>query len=132
MIVVDASVLVELLTDVHGLASVVRDRLAEDTDWIGPEHLHVEVASALRGLWLGGRSTGEEFDRQIGGLSAIGITTMPVLPLLPRIRELAPNLTVYDAAYVVLAERAGVPLVTLDGKLAAVPGVRARVHVLRG
>jgi len=41
------------------------------------------------------------------------------------------NLTVYDAAYVALAECLGVPLLTADSRLANVPGARCRIEVLR-
>lgn len=130
MIVVDSSALTELLTDHRRRASLVRDRLAEDTVWAGPEHLRVEVASALRGLWLGGRSADDAFNRQLAALAAIQIATSPLTSLLPRIRALAPNATVYDAAYLALAEHMGVPLITLDAKLARVPGTQAEVQLI--
>jgi predicted nucleic acid-binding protein len=43
--------------------------------------------------------------------------------------ELRKNLSVYDAAYVALAERTGMTLVTLDKRLARAPGVNCRVAV---
>jgi predicted nucleic acid-binding protein len=42
----------------------------------------------------------------------------------------APDLTVYDAAYVALAELLGVTLLTGDRRLARAPGVRCRVEVV--
>ena len=45
--------------------------------------------------------------------------------------ELRDNLTVYDAAYVALAELLDVTLVTADGKLAKAAGPRCLIEVLR-
>ena len=53
----------------------------------------------------------------------------PHTSLVERIWSLRENLTAYDAAYVALAETLGAPLVTLDSRLARVPGVRAAVEV---
>jgi predicted nucleic acid-binding protein len=39
------------------------------------------------------------------------------------------NLTMYDAAYVALAARFGMPLVTADGKLAAAPRLPCDVEL---
>jgi predicted nucleic acid-binding protein len=50
---------------------------------------------------------------------------------LGRIWELRGNLTAYDAAYVALAEALEAPLVTRDERLAAAPGHRAVVEVVR-
>ncbi|PRY55638.1 hypothetical protein BCF74_12222 [Knoellia remsis] len=47
-------------------------------------------------------------------------------------RSLMHNATAYDAAYLALAGQLDVPLITLDGKLAAVPGSTARVHAVTG
>lgn len=130
MIVVDAPALVELLTDSRGLAGAVASRLAEDTHWVGPEHLLVEVVSTLRGIWLAGRSTDEEFDQQLAGVAQIQIQVGSLVPLLPQIRALARNATVYDAAYLALAQTLEVPLVTTDLKLSAAPGSSAEVVVI--
>jgi predicted nucleic acid-binding protein len=42
--------------------------------------------------------------------------------------ELRHNLTAYDAMYVALAEALDIPLLTDDGKFAAMPGHRADIH----
>ncbi len=51
-------------------------------------------------------------------------------PLLAWWWELRHNVTVYDAAYVALAELLEVELVTADGHLASAPGLRCRVELL--
>ena len=53
------------------------------------------------------------------------------VPLLARVWELRRNLTAYDALYLSLAEALDAPLLTADGALASVPGVRTTVEVLR-
>lgn len=50
--------------------------------------------------------------------------------LLPRAWELRDNLTVYDAVYVALAEALDATLLTSDARLAAAPGVRARIELV--
>ncbi len=89
-----------------------------------PEHFTVEVASALRGAWLGGKLGRPAFEEAIRRLAAAPLDVWPVRPLLPRMVELAANATAYDAAYLALAERLSVSLLTGDAKLSGVPGVR--------
>ena len=130
MIAVDASAFVELLTDENGLARAVAEVLHEDGEWACPEHTITEVASALRGLWLGHRSTFPEFEARISALGRLEPVSYPVTQLLPRIVQLAPNASPYDAAYLALAEQLRATLVTMDRKLARVPGVLATVRVI--
>lgn len=130
MIVIDASAIVELITDENGLAARVGEALYEDPEWVCPAHTVVEVASALRGLWLGGRSSREECEARIAALARIHPVEYSVTPLLERIMELAPNASAYDAAYVALAERLRVPLLTTDAKLARIPEHHADVRVI--
>jgi predicted nucleic acid-binding protein len=130
MIVVDASVVVELLTDEGSSSARVSEAMGRDPEWVVPEHLVIEVASALRELWLGSRFTDAEFDACLAALSTLELSSFPTLPLLPRIRSLAANATAYDAAYLALAEKLASPLLTLDRKLARVSGSFARVLVI--
>jgi predicted nucleic acid-binding protein len=51
--------------------------------------------------------------------------------LLSRCWELRENLTIYDAAYVALAELLQADLLTADGRLAAAPGPRCGIEVLQ-
>jgi predicted nucleic acid-binding protein len=51
--------------------------------------------------------------------------------LISRCWELRDNLTVYDAAYVALAEAFDVPLLTADIRLANSTGPRCQIEVLR-
>jgi predicted nucleic acid-binding protein len=56
--------------------------------------------------------------------------TRKVPGLLWRCWKLRANVTVYDAAYIALAERLGVPLPTADRQLANTPGARCRFEVI--
>jgi predicted nucleic acid-binding protein len=49
--------------------------------------------------------------------------------LLPRIWQLRHNLSAYDAAYVVLAEKLGATLITRDGRLTSASGHAAPVEL---
>ena len=57
---------------------------------------------------------------------------VPFHELADRAWELARNLTIYDAAYVALAELLDAPLVTLDQRLARAPGIRCEVEAYGG
>ncbi len=127
-IVVDASAVTELVvvSDPTRRASVV-EAIGDDAHWMAPEHLLVEVVSALRGRWLGGHLSKSDFEKAVATVARFEFDIWPTPPLLPRIVELAANASAYDAAYLALAEELGCPLVTADGKLASVPGIRCRV-----
>jgi predicted nucleic acid-binding protein len=57
-------------------------------------------------------------------LVELPVTIFPFEPLADRVWNLHPAVTAYDAAYVALAEELDAPLVTLDRRLAAAPGLR--------
>lgn len=128
MIVVDSSAVVELLSDAAGSRGAVGNALRIDADWVMPDHGPTEVANALRGIWLGKRSTDSEYDAQLAMLARMEPRLHPIVRLLPRMRELAANANAYDAAYIALAEDLDAPLVTVDRKFARVPGIRAEIR----
>ena len=125
MIVLDASVVVELLTN-GALADSLRDDLAGSRDsFIVPHLLDVEVASALRNLVAGQRINSHRSEELLAGLAALPAERYSHIPLLGRIWELRHNFTAYDAAYIALAEATNSVLYTSDEKLCK--GHRARV-----
>jgi predicted nucleic acid-binding protein len=71
----------------------------------------------------------------IGGAQAIEdlvdlrVTRYPQFVFLARIWQLRHNLSAYDAAYVVLAEKLGATLLTRDARLASAPGHAAAIEV---
>ena len=130
MIVIDASVLANVVGDDGDAGRVARARLAEAGEASAPDLVDVETTSVLRRRWLGGDLTAARFRAAIDDLLALPIVRVPTGPLMRRAYELRANATPYDAAYVALAEALGCPLVTADTRLAAAPGIRCEVHVL--
>jgi predicted nucleic acid-binding protein len=125
MIVLDASVVVELLTN-GPLADPLRRALAGSSDTFAAPHLlDVEVASALRGLVACQRIDSHRSQELLAALAALPAERFSHIPLLGRIWELRHNFTAYDAAYIALAEATGAVLYTSDEKLSK--GHRARV-----
>ncbi|MGH9119958.1 MAG: type II toxin-antitoxin system VapC family toxin [Acidimicrobiales bacterium] len=66
----------------------------------------------------------------MSALSALRLRRVPHEALLERCWELRANLTVYDAAYVALAESLGTVLLTADDRLAGAAGTRCPIEVL--
>lgn len=73
--------------------------------------------------------TAKDATRAIAELLALEVVRYPHDALLARIWPLRGNLTVYDAAYVALAEHLEAPLLTCDARLAASPGLRVTVEL---
>lgn len=130
MIVLDASAVVEAITDVGARGQQVREVMMGDGDWAMPAHGPTEVANALRGLRLARLTTDEEFRGQLALLQRMELVLFPVSPLLSRVADLVMNATAYDAAYLVLGEVLEARVLTTDRKLATVPGTHVDVHVV--
>jgi predicted nucleic acid-binding protein len=130
MIVVDASVFAYALLDAGTTGDATRAALADDDRWIAPEHWMTEVASVIRGNLLGGKITPEHAQEAITSL----IQITPIVPLtrvlLPRIWELHPHVTTYDAAYIAAAETYECALLTTDARLSRASGIRCPVTLL--
>jgi predicted nucleic acid-binding protein len=97
---------------------------------VAPEHLRVEVTSAIRGMWLAGKLTDDRADVAVRILNRLAIRYASWDELADRVWELRHNVTPYDAAYLALAEARGCRLVTTDGKLRDCPGLRCEVRVV--
>lgn len=125
MIVLDASVVVELLTN-SALADAIRDELSgRDESFLVPDLLDVEVVSAIRKLAAGRQIDAYRTREFIAGLLALRAERYSHTPLVERMWELRHNFTAYDAAYIALAEATKSVLYTCDEKLRS--GHRARV-----
>lgn len=131
MIVIDASVMVNVVADDGGDGALARDHVARSGDLHAPELVDVETVSALRKRWLVGDITDERFALALDDLEDLELARFPALPLMRRAYELRANVTAYDAAYVALAEVLGCPLLTADARLARAPGIKCDVKVLR-
>jgi predicted nucleic acid-binding protein len=125
MIVLDASVVVELLTN-GILADSIRSELAgRDESFLVPHLLDVEAMSAMRRLFAGQRIDSHRSRQFLAALAALPAERYSHTPLLGRIWELRHNFTAYDATYIALAEATGSVLYTCDEKLRK--GHRAQV-----
>ena len=129
MIVVDASVIVTALADDGDDGDRVRDRL-RDERLIAPHLIDLEVASAWRRLAAAGALDQRRARFALEDLRALRIERAPHGPLLSRCWQLRENLTVYDAAYVALAEVLDVTLLTADTRLAAASAARCEIDVI--
>ena len=130
MIVVDAALMVDALTDDGPAGEAAQSELTIDLHWAAPEHLRVEVTSAIRGRWLAGKLSHERADAAVSTLNQLTIGYAAWNELAGRVWELRHNVTPYDAAYLALAEARGCRLVTTDGKLRDCPGRRCDVRVV--
>lgn len=128
MIVVDASAVVDALT------------ASEDTDGLrvrlGAEEMHApmlidfEVVAALRGLTLGRHLSVPRATDALTDFEDLTIQRWPSADALRRRAfSLRDRLSAYDAAYVVLAEALGCPLVTRDERLGKSRGHDADIEV---
>jgi predicted nucleic acid-binding protein len=84
----------------------------------------------LRRLVREGRLSASRAKQAVQDLLDLRITRYPHSVLLPRIWQLRHNLSAYDAAYVVLAEKLGATLLTRDARLASAAGRSATVEVV--
>jgi predicted nucleic acid-binding protein len=125
MIVLDASAVVELLSNGPLANSLRRHLVASGDSFITPHLLDVEAASALRSMVAGRRFDSHRAEEFLVALADLPAERYSHTPLLARIWELRHNFTTYDAVYIALAEATDAVLYTCDEKLCK--GHRARV-----
>ena len=130
MIVIDASVLANVVGDDGPAGRVARNRIAATTRWSAPDLVDVETVSVLRRHWLAGDLTARRFRSAVIDVLSLPIVRFPTGPLMVRAFELRSNLTPYDATYVALAEGLSCELVSADARLARAPGIHCHVDVL--
>jgi len=117
VIVADASAVAEVLLR-RARAGSIRAILAGHAELHVPEHFHIEVMSALRRRLLRGDLSEVGAARALVSLADLRALSYPVRELIAPIWSLRANLSVYDAAYLALAQRLDVGLITLDAALA--------------
>lgn len=130
MIVIDASVVIEVLLQTPDGVAITDMLLGSGRTWHAPYLLDVEVAQVLR-RYVAREELAEERARQALEL----LTVLPVSryghePLLERIWWHRENLTAYDAAYVAIAEGLRVPFVTRDRRLATAPALSGLIELV--
>jgi len=130
LIVVDASVIAPALADDGVSGDRARLRLRGER-LCAPEVLDLEVTSVLRRLLASGALDERRAAMALQDLCDLDLRRVGHRPLLPRVWELRPTVTPYDAAYIALAEVLGVVLVTADQRLGRAPGPRCAVELIR-
>ena len=130
MIVADASAVVELLL-ARPQAQAVRSALAPHPELHVPEHFHVEVLSVLRRYSIRKELNERRSAVALGALEDLRAVRYPVMEMADAVWDLRTGLTAYDAAYLALARRLDVGLITLDKGLAAAARADGRLVALR-
>jgi predicted nucleic acid-binding protein len=131
LIVIDASVLANVVGDDEGDGWRARAEFRDAGDVAAPDLVDVETVSVLRKRWLAGTVTDERFATAVGDLAQLDLERYPTLRFMRRAFELRANVTAYDSAYVALAEELGCDLLTADQRLASATGPRCRIRVLQ-
>lgn len=130
MIVIDASVVIEILLQTDD-GILIGGRLLDRKESLHAPHLvDVEVAQVMRRYVQRGELYADRARQALDVLAAFPLKRYSHEPLLGRMWTLRENLTAYDAAYVALAEGLRAKLVTRDGRLAAAPGLEKIVELV--
>jgi predicted nucleic acid-binding protein len=129
VLVVDASVLATALADDGDDGDRARARLRGES-LAAPDLVDLEVTSVLRGRLAGGHLDQRRADLALTDLLSLPLRRVPALRLVPRCWELRENLTVYDAAYVALAETLDATLLTADARLSRAPGSSCLIELV--
>jgi predicted nucleic acid-binding protein len=129
MIVLDASAAVDWLLQTSAGQSIERRIFSGNETLHVPHLLDLEVTQVLRRLARQGLVSASRADDAIRDLLDLRINRYSHVVLLPRIWQLRHNVSAYDAAYIVLAETLGAPLVTRDARLASASGHAALIEL---
>lgn len=129
MIVADASAIAELLL-ARPAAAGIRAALSPHPELHVPEHFHVEVLSVLRRYAIRRELSQRRAAEVLAALADLRAIRYPVIELAEAVWELRSRLTAYDAAYLALARRLDVGLVTLDKGLAEAAAKEGRLVLL--
>jgi predicted nucleic acid-binding protein len=129
VIVADASAVAELLL-ARPQAQAVRAALAPHPELHVPEHFHVEVLSVLRRYAIRKELSERRSVVALAALEDLRAVRYPVMAMADVVWDLRAGLTAYDAAYLALARRLDVGLITLDKGLAAAARADGRLMAL--
>ncbi|WP_462330413.1 type II toxin-antitoxin system VapC family toxin [Thiohalocapsa halophila] len=130
MIVVDASVLVDLLLRVND-APALTDTLLEPARTLNaPQLIDIEVAQTLRRYARNGELPPARGRAALDDLADLPLERYAHTLLLPRIWDYRDNLTAYDATYLALADALDCPVWTRDARFAHAPPAIGRVRLI--
>jgi len=128
-VVVDASALVELLAT-GSCSDLVAARVRGASHVWAPHLVDAEVGHALRAGVRRGELSASAAAERLDQLTRLRLHRAPHVDLLRAAWSLRDNVSFYDALYVALAAALDAPLLTLDARLGAAPGLPAVVEVL--
>ena len=131
MIVIDASVLANVVGDDGSDGQLARREFRNAGDVAAPDLADIETVAVLRKRWIAGTVSDRRFAAAVDDLGQLDIDRYPALRFMRRAYELRANVTVYDSAYVALAEALSCELLTADQRLANASGPRCAIRVLR-
>jgi len=130
VIVIDASVVIEVLLHTSTGRSVEERLFAVGESLHAPHLIDLEVAHVMRRLAAAQELSSVGGKKRLSAMADFPLVRYRHDLFLARIWELRHNLSAYDAAYVALAEALAAPLVTRDQRLAKARGHRAKVEVV--
>ena len=125
MIVADASAAVSALLN----AGAARQAIGSEQVHV-PHLVDTEIASSIRRLVSRGELPADDGWQVLDTWQRLATVRHSSTGLLERIWQLRRNASVHDATYVALAEALGCALVTADGRLSRVAGLRCAVTVV--
>jgi predicted nucleic acid-binding protein len=131
LIVIDASVLANVVGDDGGDGQQARREFRSAQAVAAPDLVDVETVAVLRKRWIAGTVSDHRFSEAVSDLEELDLDRYPTLRFMRRGYELRANVTAYDSAYVALAEVLDCELLTGDERLAKAPGLRCAIRVLR-
>ncbi len=130
MLVLDASALVAYLTSGEHAEEVRRHLLTPYEALWAPHLIDAEVGHVLRRSVLAGELGAVAAREALADMADLPLRRAAHRGLLDRAWALRENLSFYDGLYVALAERLRATLLTLDGRMASAPGIKASIlHV---
>lgn len=129
MIVLDASAAVDWLLQTPAGQQIEKRIYARHDSLHAPHLLDLEIAQVLRRLVREGLISSLRGDQAMQDFLDLRITRYPHAILLPRIWQLRHNVSAYDAAYVVLAEKLSATLISRDVRMKSAPGHTAQVEL---
>jgi predicted nucleic acid-binding protein len=127
--VVDASILFAALADPRPHAQRIRGHL-RTLNLEAPDFIHLEVTSVLRRHVAASLLGVQPAAEALAALTSFPIAIHGVRPFIPRIWQLRHNISIYDAAYVALAEATNSVLLTGDKRLAAAAAGICNVEIV--
>lgn len=128
-IVADASALIDAITDGGRRDAALRAIEAAEV-WV-PQHVDVEVASAVARLERGGAITTADAEQAIALWQSMPVERADLSALTERAWSMRSAIRVSDAFYVGLAALLGCPLVTSDVRLSRSPVTGVTFTVIR-